>query len=601
MSEPVITVRDLSKSYNLYDNPRDIIKEAIFGGIRHDVFWALKDVSFEVAEKQRVGIVGPNGAGKSTLLRIISGNLSPSTGSVKVNGKVSAMLSLTSFLNPEDTGLENIRFNLILNGCPRSMISELTEEIVDFTELGAFIHAPVRTYSSGMHARLAFSISTAITPDILIVDEILGAGDAYFAGKATKRMIELCDAGRALLFVSHSTAAVQMLCDHAIWLDGGAVREAGPTEEVMRRYEEHFRRAEDDQTRSGNRGRRDRLAETVRPEEVARPDILRFRLTDSSQGVKGQHYVRRTAVTLDGVEHIAPLELVTLDEAGDGLMLDVLASEWGRQHDRRGSDCRSLAPSSATFRGGHILVRRPPGTDSASVTIAVESESSAETAPLQAQYINLGTGDWNDLPRLDEERLADGWVRTRFRSELQFVTHEAHSESLRRLIEANRPDVEILDTALVVDGRRANSMREHQPFEIAIALRANRLIPILDVGLRMTRADGVHAFWQSIGSVGSNLHDVEGEHTVRFMFDPNLFGGGSYGVTFYLANGFDLAHNYPYSEVYDRRVNGLTIDIIREFRDLDFGVVNHRAPVRVESGVTISRGTGSRLSRVGAG
>ena len=220
------------------------------------------------------------------------------------------MLTLTSFLNPDDTGLENIRFNLILNGCPRSKIPELTEEIVDFTELGAFIHAPVRTYSSGMNARLAFSISTAITPDILIVDEILGAGDAYFVGKATQRMIDLCDAGRALLFVSHSTAAIQTLCDVAIWMDGGAIREVGPVDQVIGRYEDHFRRQEDEQTRSGNRLRRDRMIEAVRPEEFARPDVLRFRLTDSSQGVKGQHYVRRATVAFAEDEHVAPLGLV---------------------------------------------------------------------------------------------------------------------------------------------------------------------------------------------------------------------------------------------------------------------------------------------------
>jgi lipopolysaccharide transport system ATP-binding protein len=600
VSSPVISVENLSKAYNLYDSPRDIFKEALFGGIRHDVFWALKDVSFEIAEKQRVGIIGPNGAGKTTLLRIISGNLSPTSGSIDVNGTVSAMLSLTSFLNPEDTGIENIRFNLILNGCPRGRIPELTEEIVDFTELGAFIHAPVRTYSTGMHARLAFSISTAITPDVLIVDEILGAGDAYFMGKATKRMLDLCDAGRALLFVSHSTAAVQMLCDTAIWMDGGVIREAGPVGEVIRRYEDHFRRVEDVQIRSGNRLRRDRLIDTVRPEEFARPDVLRFRLTDGGQGMKGQHYIRRAIVAFDGEERIAPLELVTIEESQSGLALDVLGSEWGRQHTRRGSECRSLAPSSATFRGGHILARRPKDAEHSVVTVEIESEADAGVSTgIQLQYIDLSKGEWTDLPRLQDERLEDGWLRTRFEAELQFVSFEAHRETAKRLLESNRPDAEIVELALLVEGRRADSVREHQPFEVVVALRTNRVVPVLDAGIRLIRADGVYAFWQSSGAAGSNICDAEGEYTVRFTFDPNVFGAGTYEVTAYLANGFDPVDNYPYSEVYDRKVNDLRIEVLREHRDIDFGVVNSRVPVRVDHGVVIEGRQG--LSHVASG
>jgi len=287
----IVEVKDVSKAYNLYANPREIVKEAIFGGVRHDVFWALRDVSFAVAEGQRLGIIGPNGAGKSTLLKTITGNLQPTNGSVHVDGTVSAMLSLTSFLNQDETGLENIRFNLIVNGVRKRDIPRLTEEIVDFTELGAFIRAPVRTYSSGMQARLSFAITTSLTPDILVVDEVLGAGDAYFVGKATQRMIELCDQGRALLFVSHSMAAVQLLCDTVVWLQEGAVREIGPVEEVTRHYEEDFRRQEDAQTRAGNRERRARLASTVTPEEFGRPDVLRFRLI-GDDGLSAQHYVR---------------------------------------------------------------------------------------------------------------------------------------------------------------------------------------------------------------------------------------------------------------------------------------------------------------------
>ena len=198
VSATVVKVKNASKAYSLYGKPRDVLLEAVFGGERHDVFWALRDVSFEVPEGERVGFVGPNGAGKSTLLKLITGNLMPTRGRIEVNGRVSAHPVAHVVPRPRRTGLENIRFNLVMNGVPKKQIPSLTEEIVNFTELGAFIHAPVRTYSSGMSARLSFTISTSITPDILVVDEILGAGDAYFAAKATLRMVELCKQGRAL-------------------------------------------------------------------------------------------------------------------------------------------------------------------------------------------------------------------------------------------------------------------------------------------------------------------------------------------------------------------------------------------------------------------
>ena len=313
MSTPVITARGLSKAYNIYASPRDAVMEAFFGGIRHDVFWALRDISLDIHEGQRIGIIGPNGAGKSTLLKLIAGNLQQTSGTLEVNGRVSAMLSLTSFLDPERSGVDNIKFNLLLNGADRRDIPALTEEIIDFTELGAFIYAPVRTYSSGMNARLSFAISTALTPDILVVDEVLGAGDAYFAAKATMRMIELCNRGRALLFVSHAMNAVQLLCDTAIWMDGGTIREIGPVDEIARRYEADFRRQEDESLRAGNAALSASRANKVLPEELGRPDVRRLRLIGDGARVADTHYVRSVAVDIDGTRHDVPLEFADID------------------------------------------------------------------------------------------------------------------------------------------------------------------------------------------------------------------------------------------------------------------------------------------------
>jgi lipopolysaccharide transport system ATP-binding protein len=584
LSEPIISVRGLSKAYNIYERPRDIVLEAIFGGARHDVFWALRDISFEIAEGQRVGIVGPNGAGKSTLLKIITGNLQQTSGSVAVRGTVSAMLSLTSFLDVDQTGLDNIRFNLLVSGARRAEIPRLTEEIVDFTELGAFIRSPVRTYSSGMHTRLAFAISTAITPDILVIDEILGAGDAYFVGKATKRMIDLCDEGRGLLFVSHSISAVQMLCDTAIWMDGGSIREIGPVDQVARRYEADFRAQEDEKTRSGNRERRDRLVGHVAPEEFSRAEIVRFRLTGDARGVHRQHYIRRVVVEVadDAIE--VPLELTDIDEPGVEAALDVLASEWGRPHTRRGSEARALAPSSARLRGGHLLVRRPELAAGADVRLRIESAGGEDSETLRAQFVNLERGEWDDLETLERVELGDGWVATTFGGRVEVVEKEAREHALERLLATERPDVELRGTALFVGGERDSYVHEQEPFEVAVSFRANRKVPLLDVGLRFMRSDGVYAFWQSSGETGGNLRDVDGERTVRFNFDPNLFGAGEYAIAVYLANGYDPETNYPYSEVFDRRVNELRLTVLPKHREIDFGVLNQKVAVTVEDG-----------------
>lgn len=601
MNGPVISVRNVSKAYNIYASPRDAIKEALFGGIRHDVFWALDDVSFEVEEGQRIGIIGPNGAGKTTLLSLITGNLTPTSGSIEVHGRISAMLSLTSFLNPEETGLENIRFNLLVNGFRRGEIATLAEEIVDFTELGAFIHAPVRTYSSGMNARLAFAISTVVSPDILVVDEVLGAGDAYFVGKATQRMIELCSQGRALLFVSHSLSAVQLLCNTAIWLDGGVIRELGPVEQVVRRYEDDFRRQEDEATRSGNRARRERLLGAVRPEEFARPDVLRFRVTAPGT-IHDQHYVRRLSVALGERLLEVPLELATIDDAGVEACLDVAGSEWGRPHERLGSESRALAPSSSRLRGGHVLIRRPQGTTRVSARVELESTSLGGEEHLVVQYVDPATGGWIDLETVERESLGDGWETASYAGVLDLIPPASHAAVLERIVESNRPDVELLGAVVLGEEGPTDRVREHEPFSIAVSFRANRRVPIVDVGIRIIRADGVYVFWQSSGEGGGNLVEPLGERTVTFRFEPNLIGAGDFEVTAYVANGFDVEANYPYSEVYDRRVQAARFTIQPKEHGIDYGVLNQRIPVTFESeGTSEANAGGSRVAALAEG
>jgi len=203
------------------------------------VFYALRDVSFQLAPGESMAIVGGNGAGKSTLLSLVAGLSTPNEGRVAVNGRVAALLELGSGFHPELSGAENVILNASLLGMSRKRTQECFASIVEFSEIGDFINEPLRTYSSGMVVRLAFSVAVHVDPDILIIDEVLAVGDQRFQAKSFERICALRSAGKSLLFVSHVATFVSQLCETALWLDHGKVMQIGPPDEVLRAYSGH--------------------------------------------------------------------------------------------------------------------------------------------------------------------------------------------------------------------------------------------------------------------------------------------------------------------------------------------------------------------------
>lgn len=231
-----IVVNQLSKKYKKYKNHRQRIFEWITGKKMHEEKWVLKDLNFHVEDGQSIGIIGHNGAGKSTLLKILTGTVQPTTGEYQAIGRVSALLELGMGFHPDFTGIQNVYMSGQLSGLSNQQITELLPAIEAFAEIGDYIHEPLRTYSSGMSVRLAFSVATALRPDILIIDEALSVGDAYFQHKCFDRIRKFRKQGTSLLFVSHDPGAVKNLCDRAILLDQGLLVKDGSPEEVIDYY-----------------------------------------------------------------------------------------------------------------------------------------------------------------------------------------------------------------------------------------------------------------------------------------------------------------------------------------------------------------------------
>ncbi len=237
-SDIAIAIRDVSKVYEIYDRPQDRLKQMLWQGRRkfYDEFWALRGVEFEVRKGETVGIVGRNGSGKSTLLQIICGTVTPTTGSIERNGRLSALLELGSGFNPEFTGRENVFLNGAIVGLSRAEMENRFDKIAAFADIGNFIDSPVKHYSSGMFARLAFSVAIHIDPEILIVDEILAVGDIAFQRKCLNKFYEIRESGCSILFVSHDQYQVKSICQRALYLDRGQQKMFGPANCVIDEY-----------------------------------------------------------------------------------------------------------------------------------------------------------------------------------------------------------------------------------------------------------------------------------------------------------------------------------------------------------------------------
>lgn len=238
VNEIAIQISNLTKTFKIFDKPTDRVKESLnpFGKRYSRDFYALRNVSLNIYRGETIGVIGKNGAGKSTLLKMITGVLTPTSGEIKVNGRIASLLELGAGFNPEMTGIENIYLNGTIMGYTKEEMDAKVQEIVDFADIGDFINQQVKMYSSGMFARLAFAVNVSVKPDILIVDEALSVGDIFFQTKCFKRMEKLKEQGVTVLFVSHDMGSIRQLCSKCLWLDNGTSRQYGNVDEVAAAY-----------------------------------------------------------------------------------------------------------------------------------------------------------------------------------------------------------------------------------------------------------------------------------------------------------------------------------------------------------------------------
>lgn len=240
--ELAVEALGISKKYRVRRHPPTTLKSHLLRDIwrpRRDLIqtrWALQDVSFEVARGEAVGVIGRNGSGKSTLLKLLNGTLRPDAGSVRVEGRVAALIELSAGFHPELTGRENVVVTGIMLGMTKRMVRDRMDEIIAFADIGDCLDDPIRTYSSGMVLRLGFSVATTVTPDVMLLDELFAVGDAEFAGRCLARMNEFRRRGNTIIVVSHDLGLIRDWCDRAIWLQDGRISAAGPAGEIVDRY-----------------------------------------------------------------------------------------------------------------------------------------------------------------------------------------------------------------------------------------------------------------------------------------------------------------------------------------------------------------------------
>jgi lipopolysaccharide transport system ATP-binding protein len=539
MSEYAVALTAVSKSFCRFQSPGWRALHALglpVSSTRYDVFDALKGIDLTINKGERVALIGRNGAGKSTLLRLIAGQMKADAGRIQVNGQVQALMSLGTGFHPDFNALQNIRSALAYQGISAGRVDECIEDIVEFTELDNFLHRPVKEYSSGMYARLAFAVATSITPQVLIIDEVLGAGDAYFMGKCIQRMKALTSQGATIIFVSHDIGSVQMLCDRGIWLDHGSIRQDGDLLPVSKAYLASVREEEEKRVRAKSMSlTRTQVASIMASEE----EVQLMRVVASHGGAPSAPF------TLGDVSYgdlLGTLGTITPEADATGtakLIVDPLFMNWkplpggwefGNFGGRYGHGPFQLAWPRKARGSRWIELRHRPSIDT----------------PVSLEYFDTGL---NEYVRIHEVPAAASphWTVTR----IALPDAESDSEIEQLLAElAPLSPVDRYGSGEVAicgfgffdaAGDSRHTLISGESASAVLAYQASRQVidPVPVVAIY--RPDGTCALQVIASLEGQHFASLQGRGGIRVRFDPLLLGPGDYLVSVALFRELDLS------------------------------------------------------------
>ncbi|MHB1418867.1 MAG: ABC transporter ATP-binding protein [Bacillota bacterium] len=601
-----LEIRELSKMYKLYRRPLDKVLDAfglnkiLFWRTKYyREFWALKGINLEVKRGERLGIIGRNGAGKSTMLKIISGNIDPTEGEIKVNGRIQALMELGTGFHPEFTGRQNIRASLAYQGLDMKKIQAMEEEIIDFSELEEFIDQPIKTYSAGMYARLAFTVATAIEPEILIIDEVLGAGDAYFAGKCVERMKKLTEeSGATVLFVSHDLSSVQQLCNRVIWLDRGRIKEEGDPLSVIKAYMVEVRKEEELRLKARELRVNKRNAQTINPLGDMYEPLLFHLVTDSPHPRK-KHWIFRISLKVGG----EMLGTINVGDAMDNsseylhyIIDDAKFMDWSSPVKHNGLLCRMYMNCGGAYRHAPFIFSVPKSMMNENIDFVVEIEhNTCEEEPV---YVELYDKEkYRRLGQLAYSEKTDISVST-FKFSMAEYTRQAEQEvgleqdfsckkepfTSRMYIESSYGSREMcIDKfeTLNISGEPCKIFVSNGTMVGRFHYRAFKKIVNPVFVICIYRTDGMCVTQLMMEAKDLGLDYCEGMGTVDVVLKPLLLGKGSYVASvglFKYCNFMDANENPSY-HVIDRGIYFKIVqpdDIIK-----DLGLIIHPAQWRI--------------------
>jgi lipopolysaccharide transport system ATP-binding protein len=568
MSDIAIQVSNVSKMYRIFHSRRYQVMDLLGLPIpdsAYEAFWALRDIDLLVPCGRKVGIIGQNGAGKSTLLKIIAGQIKPTKGKAIVHGKVQALMELGTGFHPEFTGRENVFTSLSYQGVIGNEAKHKFHDIVDFSELEEFIDHPIKTYSAGMYARLAFSVATAIEPEILIIDEVLGAGDAYFAAKCVDRMKSLTEKGATVLFVSHDMASVQRLCAQCIWINRGRIVENGETLQVCKKYLKDVRDREERRLRAFNMRLQKGSAEIITSSENDIVRMIFHFIVDDWAIPKETHPLSKLAI----IRKDEILAEINIGDAADNAVSSpnhVIVQrgyiEWGEPIRLSGRYCREFKSM-----GGRYL--------HAALQLSVNASELDvdEDMEIQLDYYDKGKEQFH-LEIYEDNRYrrvgtviptgSDQWLKSRWK--LYSLINTDNSKNYIKKLELSKTspycidilggiDAEINRVRLIDgEGEERNVFQLGEPINIEVHFQINKILYILISAIVVYTADGIPVYKDIVDHSLSKYNSGSYSHT--WTFDPAPFGPRDYVISAALYPSFDWGDDSRLQSAYslwDRR------------------------------------------------